>query len=101
MMTNSCTGANSSKLLEFLGASRQSTQHEPEIDCDLSDLTFSSLITNIEDCDYIDFSNVNFPLANIYNPSSLSLLHVNIGSLKNLKNFDALNEFLSLLPITL
>ena len=54
---------NNKKLLELLGASRLAENLREN--CDLSDLTFNTLLDNIADCIYTDVSNVNLPSTDI------------------------------------
>ena len=83
---------NNRKLLELLGASRLAENLREN--CDLSDLTFNTLLDNIADCIYTDVSNVNLPSTD----NRITLLHINMRSINNEKNFDKFEEFLKALP---
>ena len=83
---------NNRKLLELLGASRLAENLREN--CDLSDLTFNTLLDNIADCIYTDVSNVNLPSTD----NGITLLHITMRSINNEKNFDKFEEFLKALP---
>ena len=88
----------SRKFLELLGMSSISPNHTEN--CDLTELSFYSLLNNISECQYFDgpFNDSTSSIHNVNN--TISLLHVNIRSLNKQENFDALFEFLTLLPFT-
>ena len=84
------------KLQKFLGASRPAN-HETDGSCDLSDLTYNSLLQNLTECNYFDISNLVLSGRNLIGNSSktLTLVHVNLRSINNFQNFDAFEEFLT------
>ena len=79
---------NNRKLLELLGASRV-TENLRE-NCDLSDLTFNTLLDNITDCIYTDVSNVNL----LSTDNGITLLHINMRSINNEKTSRSSKNFL-------
>ena len=83
---------NNRKLLELLGASRLAENVRENFD--LSDLTFNTLLDNIADCFYTDVSNVSLPSTD----NGITLIHINMRSINNEKNFDKFEEFLKALP---
>ena len=95
MVANNSLIVTSRKLLELLGMSPNQTEN-----CDLTELGFCSLLNNISECQYFDVP-FNDPTSSIHNvKNTIFLLHVNITSLNKQKIFDALYEFLTLLPLT-
>ena len=80
---------NNRKLLELLGASRLAENVRENCD-----LTFNTLLDNIADCIYADVSNVGLPSTD----NGITLLHINMRSINNGKNFDKFEEFLKALP---
>ena len=66
--------------------------------CDVTELSFCSLLNNISECKYFDVPS-NDPTSSFHNIKNIiSLLHVNIRSLNKQENFDAL--YVTLLPFT-
>jgi len=63
----------------------------------LNDLFCNSLFSNIIECDYFDVSSLDFTDIGqtVDHHTTLTLLHINTRSINNLKNFDALHEFLT------
>ena len=57
-------------------------------------MTFNTLLDNIANCIYTDVSNVNLPSTD----NGITLLHINMRSINNEKNFDKFEEFLKALP---
>ena len=98
MVANNSLIVTNRKLLELLGMRSMSPNHTEN--CDLTELSFCSLLNNISECQYFDVP-FNDPTSSIHNVKNIiSLLHVNIRSLNKEENFDALFEFLTLLPFT-
>ena len=98
-MSAACTSTNR-KLLEPLETSRLDNQ-ESENDCDLSELFCNSLFNNIAECDYTDVPYPDLPDTDKQfgkKQTALTFLHINLRSINNLENFDALYEFISSLP---
>ena len=79
---------NNRKLLELLSASRLAENVREN--CDLSDLTYNTLLDNIAHCIYTEVSNVNLPSTD----NGITLLHIKMRSINNEKNFDKFEEFL-------
>jgi len=88
--------SNNKKLFEFLGASRLPDRESDEF-CDTSDLIFNSVLNNITEYIYYDEPKLELPGRKLqtYNQVTLTLLHINLQSLNNFANLDALDEFLS------
>ena len=86
---------NNRKLLERLDASRLAENVRENYD--LSDLTFNTLLDNIADCIYTDVLNVKLPSTD----NGITLLHTNMRSISNEKNFNKFEKFLKALPCLL
>ena len=92
--TNKVTVSSNRKLLEILDVSRLA-DNEADNNCDVGDLTFSTLLNNIAKCKYFDI-----PDAKILSSTAdgINFLHINLRSINNQENFDKLYEFLIFLP---
>ena len=93
MTANKVTVSSNRKLLEILGVSRL-VDNEAD-NCDVDDLTFSTLLNNIAECKYFDI-----PKAKILSSSAngKTFLHINLRSINNQENFDKFHEFLTFIP---
>jgi len=60
------------------------------------------MFSNIIECNYFDVSSLDFTDIGptVDHHARLTLLHINMRSINNLKNFDALHEFLKSLSYT-
>ena len=56
---------------------------------------------NIKECHHIDFPMKEFLPSTKPNQTTMSIIHINIRSLNKPENFEALHEFLTLLPYSL
>ena len=98
MVANNNLIVTDRKLPELLGMSSMSPNHTEN--CDLTELSFYSLFHSVSECQYFDLP-FNDPTSSIHNiKNTISHLHVTIRSLNKQERFDALYEFLTLLPFT-
>ena len=84
------------KLLEILSASRVVNNTDDINHSELTDLLFSSLVENVNECKYFDIPMRSSSF--VQNQISLSVFHVNIRSLT--KHFDALYKLITSLPVS-
>jgi len=89
------------KLLKLLDTSQPDNQ-VTDSSCDLNDLFCNSLFSSIIECDYFDVPSLDFTDIGptVDHHTTFILLHINMRSINNLKNFDALHEFLTSLSYT-
>ena len=93
MTTNKVTGSSNRKLLEILGVSRSADSEADN--CDVGDLTFSTLLNNIAKCKCFDIPNAKILSSTA---DGINFLHINLRSVNNQENFDKFYEFLTFLP---
>ena len=91
-VSKNALNVRSRKLLEILGTSQVVTNVDHS---ELTNLLFNSLVENVNECKYFD---IPMRSSFVQNQNSLSVFHVNIRSLT--KNFDALYELISSLPVS-
>ena len=91
--TNKVTISSNKKLLEILGVSRLA-DYETD-NCDMGDLTFSTLLKNIAKCKYFDILNSKI-LSSTDN--GITFHHINLRSINNQENFDKFHEIQTFLP---
>ena len=83
------------KLLKILGASQKVNNIDDVNPSNLTNLLFNFFVENVNECKYFDIPMRS--LSFIQNQNLLLFFHVNIRSLT--KNFDALHELTSSLPV--
>ena len=88
--TNKVTISSNRKLLEILGVSRLAANETNN--CDVGNLTFSTLLNNITECKYLDIPNSKI-LSSTDN--GITFLHINLRSINNQENFDKFYKFLT------
>ena len=91
-----CVELGNRKLLEILDGSQVVNNTDDVSHSELTSLLFNSLVENANQCKYFDIPMRSSSF--VQNQNSLSVFHVNISSLT--KNFDALYELISSLPVS-